>query len=407
MRVALLSLMEAVASEPHGLRGYLPIGGRSVVRHQLGLALALGCTRIVVLAEALTGELVALQHTAESAGARFHVIAAQKSLAALVSPEDDLFVLCDGLLAMPADALKLLNDGPAILVLPVEVGLGAGFERIDINNAHAGAMRLPGRLVSGLGDLPSEWNPVSALLRIAVQGSVPLKPVPTALLEEGRWRLLRDEGEAQRTEPVWLRLHTATDHPRTLGQWLAALAVQRLGPALLHAGTRPWLIGIAAFIAALLGLGAAWFGWSSAGFMLLGMAALLLMGASLLTRIERDSLLANAGKGLAGDSAMLLLDAGFITLCAWRSEIPVVIGVPGGIRWFAPLVLILLLRLLPQVLPPRIWTWWMMDRFVAAMGLALVSAALPFDFTLRAVVAILLGAALFVVRRQSGVLTPH
>jgi hypothetical protein len=84
-----------------------------------------------------------------------------------------------------------------------------------------------------------------------------------------------------------------------------------------------------------------------------------------------------------------------------------VIGVPGGIRWFAPLVLILLLRLLPQVLPPRIWTWWMMDRFVAAMGLALVSAALPFDFTLRAVVAILLGAALFVVRRQSGVLTPH
>jgi hypothetical protein len=34
--VALLSLMDAAAEEPSGLRGHLPIGGRSVLRHQVG-----------------------------------------------------------------------------------------------------------------------------------------------------------------------------------------------------------------------------------------------------------------------------------------------------------------------------------------------------------------------------------
>ena len=79
LRVALLSLMEAVVGEPQALRGLLPIGGRSVLRHQLGLAMALGCARIVVLAETLTGDLVTLQHAAEAGGARFHVIASARA----------------------------------------------------------------------------------------------------------------------------------------------------------------------------------------------------------------------------------------------------------------------------------------------------------------------------------------
>lgn len=398
MRVALLSLMEPVAGEPQGLRGYLSIGGRSLARHQLGLALAFGCARVAVLAEALTGELVELQHIAENAGARFHVIASQRALVPLVSAEDELIVLADGLLAMPTDALALLGDGPAVLTLPVETALPAGFERIDINNAHAGAMRIPGRLVAGLGELPSEWNAVSALLRIAVQGRVALKPVPAALFDSGRWRLLRDEAEAVRAEPAWLRLHTASAHARSPGEWLAALAVQRLGPALLHAGTRPWLVGLAALLVALIALGAGWSGWFGTGFVLLALAWLLLVSGGLLARVERDSLLSRKSVLPGGGLAMLALDAAFLTLAAWRSTIPSVPGVPPGLGWFAPLVLLLLLHLLPDLLPARRWTWWLRDRAVAGVALALACFAGPFDSALRVGVLALLVAALVVVR---------
>jgi len=415
LRIALLSLMEPVAGEPQGLRGYLSIGGRSVVRHQLGLALAFGCSRIAVLADALTGEVVALQHAAEAAGARFHVIASQRALVPLVSPEDELIVFADGLLAMPDDAMRMLADGPAVLTLPVETALPLGFERIDINNAHAGAMRLPGRLVAGLGDLPSEWNPISALLRIAVQGRVPLKGLPAALLDEGRWRLLRDEEDADRAEPAWLRLHTGSAHPRSVGEWLAAQAVQRFGPALLHAGTRPWLLGVAALILILIGLGAGWFGWIAPAFLLIAIAWLSLVAGRLLARVEAASLLSQRGRVPAESIALLLVDAGLLLLATWKGITPVdamnvaASATDGSVvaGAFAPLVLLLLLRFLPVVLPERRWSWWLQDRFALGVLLAIAAANLPFAAFVRLSVLFLLVLAMLVTRPVDGPPNPE
>jgi hypothetical protein len=398
LRVALLSLMDAVLGEPSGLRGLLPIGGRSILRHQLGLALALGCARIVVLAETLTNDLVALQHAAEAGGARFHVIATTRALAPLVAPEDELLVLGEGLLAMPEDAMRLLGDGPVILTLPVEAGLVAGFERIDINSSNAGAMLLQGKLVAALGELPGDWNPVSALLRIAVQARVAQRELPAVLLDQGRWRLVRDEAEAHRAEPGWVRLHTAGAHLRSPGLWLAANIVRWLGPALLHAGTRPYVIALAAAATALLGAGAGWFGWPSAGFVLLALAWLVQQVAGLLARVERDSLLARSGRAPLDVVAEWGLDAVFIALCAWRSDIPAITGVPWGIAWFPPVVLFLLIRLLRRLQSSEAWTWWLTDRFVAGAVLAAVSILLPFDLVLRLIVVVLMVAGMAVSR---------
>lgn len=153
MRVAVLSLIETShpaqaagvpATMPAGLRGYLPIGGRSLLRHQIGLALSLGAKRIVVMAEGISGELVALQHVVEAGGARFHVVATARALVPLLAPEDDVIVVGDGLIAMPDVFRDLIEAGPCVLTLPAENALPLGFERIDINHAFAGAMRLPG-----------------------------------------------------------------------------------------------------------------------------------------------------------------------------------------------------------------------------------------------------------------------
>ncbi|WP_205525186.1 hypothetical protein [Novosphingobium sp. THN1] len=219
MRVAVLSLIETShpaqaagvpATVPAGLRGYLPIGGRSLLRHQIGLALSLGAKRVVVMAEGISGELVALQHVVEAGGAQFHVVATARALVPLLAPEDDVIVVGDGLIAMPDVFRDLIEAGPCVLTLPAENALPLGFERIDINHAFAGAMRFQGRIAAGLADLPPEWNAQSALLRLAVQARLPLRGVSAAMLGDGRWTMVRSEQEAHTAERQWLRLHTAS-----------------------------------------------------------------------------------------------------------------------------------------------------------------------------------------------------
>jgi uncharacterized membrane protein len=94
-----------------------------------------------------------------------------------------------------------------------------------------------------------------------------------------------------------------------------------------------------------------------------------------------------------------VIDAALVGVCAWgmvwgtawgqhrwRS------GTGGG--WFAPLVLILLLWLLPAILRGFRWTAWLCDRLVLAGGLALVAMVLPLDGALRIVDVLLLATAL-------------
>jgi hypothetical protein len=406
LRVALLSLTDAVAGEPNGLRGYLTIGGRSLARHQLGLALALGCTRVIVVTEQLTGEVIALQHAAEAGGARFHVIAHAHALLPLVTAEDELFVLADGLLALPEIALAHLEAGPGVLALPVEEGVAAGFERIDINHAFAGMIRMPGRVVAGLGDLPSEWNAHAALLRLSVQARLPMRMLPGALLGDGRWVVVHSENEAHAVEPIWLRLHTATAHVRSPGEWIAGQLVHRVGPALLHAGTRPWVVAMGGVVALLLAVGSGWFGWQTAGFGLLALAWIMVRVAALMTRIERESLLETGKMAPTGLWFELAIDAAFVVLAIWRSELSKVAGVPFAIGWFPPLVFILLLHFAPNVMPQGRWTWWLRDRLVAGVGFAVASAILPFDFCLRAAVLGLVIWAMVVTPKHPGAANP-
>ena len=75
MRVALLSTLEPSVDDATTPRGLLRLGGRSVTHHQLATALALGCERVICLADGLPGEGIALQHAAERAGASFQIAA--------------------------------------------------------------------------------------------------------------------------------------------------------------------------------------------------------------------------------------------------------------------------------------------------------------------------------------------
>ncbi len=398
MRVALLSLLERTPVSPsqsdHPLaevaepRGELYVAGRSVIRHQFSLALAMGCARVVVLSETPDGELPALRDLAEERGVQINVISTARALLSLVAPEDDLVVLNDGLLALPEELLLRVEEGYGVYVLPIETGLAAGFERIDINHASSGLMRLPGRIVAGLGDLPGDWDAPSALLRLAIQAGVRQVPVPATLVETGRWTTVRHEADAQAIEPRWLRFHTASENGRSPGQWLAASLVHWLGPVVLNAGTSPVVITLAAVLTAILGAGAGWFGFAWLGFLLLGAAWLIRQTAVLLTRVE-----GGAVEPRAGTAAAFLWggDLLFVLIASWRSEIPVAPGIPAGSALFAPVVLFALLHLVMRIVPQETSAHgWFADRLLVGIGLGVVSISAPFDAALMIVVILLL-----------------
>ena len=392
MQVALLSTLEPSIDDPSTPRGLLRVGGRSVVAHQLGTALALGSKRVVCLAEGLPGELIAVQHAAEAAGASFHVATDSRSLARLIKTEDELLVIADGLVPTPGAVAALLGTRTGIVVQPVEGGLAAGYERLDLNHAAGGVMRLPGKLAAELAELPGDWNPASALLRIAAQAGLRQVVLPAALADEGRWTLVRSDAEAHRLEPRWLRLHTAGAGTGGPGAWLSARLVEQLGPALLHAGTRPWVMASGAAVLAMFGLGLGWTGFASAGFALLGLAWLVRRAAALLARIDRESI--SEPPGWIRTEALFgwMFDLCLVLVAAWRftQDAPGTQTAAG----FAALAFVGLLRLIPRAFARRRWAAWFDDRLLASLVLGAASLSSVFDLALMAGGLVLLAVAL-------------
>jgi len=358
-------MLEPAVESGHGARAFLRIGGLTVARQQLALALALQCERIVCIAPALTNPIVELQHLAERAGAQFHVIPGARPLVGLVTATDELIVLADGLFASTAEACDLLSDGQSVLVQPIELGLAAGFERIDLNHAAAGAMRLPGRLVERLGDLPADCDAVSSLQRIALQAGVRQRAIPAPGQDGLFWTLVRSDDEAHAIEPLWIRQRTRDATPLGPARGLALLGVRGLGPALLHAGSGANAVLIGALVAILLALGAGWFGLVALALGLCALGWLLRESAALLVRIERDE--TGPRKGIDGLGAYAwLLDAVLVVLLAWGTHDQ--FGRPLLERLFPPFMLIALLRILSS-LPAGRWSGWLTDRSLVALVL--------------------------------------
>ena len=356
-------MLEHAADGGHVPRAFLRVGGLSVARQQLALSLNLGCERIVCVAPALTPELVALQHIAEGAGAQFHVVRGARALAGLVTASDELIALADGLFASGAEAADLLSEGQGVLVQPIEQGLVAGFERIDINHAAAGAMRIPGRLVERIADLPADCDTFSSLQRAALQASIRQRPIPATGQDGLFWTLVRSEAEAHGIEPQWIRQRTRDTQPLGPARGAALLAVRSFGPALLHAGSGSQALAVAAGAAALLALGAGWFGFAALGLAFCAFGWLLRECAALVGRIEHD--LVKPRFGLGGLALYgWVIDAVIVALLGW-SAVPIA-GLPTIHHFFPAFMLVALLRIVAG-LPTGRWRGWLTDRSLLAL----------------------------------------
>lgn len=371
MRVALLSIIQPSDCAGGGYRGFVDFAGRSIARRQLDLALALGCERIVCMADYLHQPMLALQHHCEASGARFHTISGPRALMGLVKATDELVVMADGLLPLAPDAREVLAKGNCVLVFPAETGIPAGFERVDLNSAWAGALAMPGRLVERLGELPADCDAVAALLRIALQARVPEVALPDALLSDGRWTVVTSPAQAAAVEPVWLRRHFRIDGGLSPGSHVAGQMLGLFGMALSRRGDGGRLTMVAAFALALLGAGIGVALWVPAGLVLVGLSCLATEVSVALRRLESATSGVEPRAGTAGRIRPWLVDLVLVALVA-KGVVTPLTGWASAV--FAGAALVGIILLVAMLLPDR-WKGLANDRFTLAIMLAVAGLA--------------------------------
>ncbi|MCT2558699.1 hypothetical protein N0B51_06875 [Tsuneonella sp. YG55] len=386
MRVALLATTQDGADP-------VRLGGRPVAWHQLQAALALGCERVVCLAETPGPELAALQRETEGRGAKFSAIAHSRTLSGLVSAADNLFVFAPGVLPDRDWLAQALGARAGIAVLPADGAVERGFERIDRERAWGGVLATRGDSVEALAFLPPDADPVAGLLRVALQRGGRCVEVPQHWLDEGRWALLGDGAAAQRMERNWQARHVPAPGVERPGETLAHGLARVL---LTRAANRPALapgLAIGGIALALAGGAAGYLGSTVGGLVALAIGAFVAETGGRMGRFAR------AGSGVAAKGRMAevrdgALDLALIAVAASPQEFA---------DWHAPfvaLVLVAATRLLRECDGPRALRL-LGDRILVIAGLAVAAVFGAFVPAMAATGLAALGGRLFSGARRS------
>ncbi|MEO9560716.1 MAG: hypothetical protein ABJD95_09420 [Marinomonas sp.] len=171
---------------------------------QFERACELGATRIVCLAESQSPEILALQLEAEKRKVEFHLISEHLALVRLVTADNELILFQDGVLIDRAAIASELSEERGILVVPADAGVSNGLERIDAKWAWGGLLIARADIVAKLVDLPSDSDPASLLLRLALQAGVPLSALDADHLSAGTILLVDDAESLTKREAAIL-----------------------------------------------------------------------------------------------------------------------------------------------------------------------------------------------------------
>ncbi len=348
-------------------RASLIVAGQSLARRQAELAFALGCGAIVCLVDTTDPALSLLQSEVESAGKRFDIARDAAELRAVCHASDELLVIADGLLADASMGAELMRPGIGVLVQPADIGLALGFERLDLTRATGGMLLIPGRL---LADLPDGYDVTSALTRVALQAGIPTREVPDEARAGGRWRIVRDEAEAHAIDDEWVAFNLGEGRDASPSEALARAGIRAFGSTLLHAGSGSRMLALGALILLLMSLALGWLRVFTLAFVLVALSNLVGQAGLLLMRVERGAATPQGGPRALAGVLECLIDAALVLLMIWPAP-----AFPTGTlagRAFAPLMLVLLVRVTPRVYERRP-ARWLTDRTIVALVLAITS----------------------------------
>jgi len=269
------SALISIVGQPRdaGKKAIASIAGKSLARRQLDFALAAGAEQVFFLGDGAKGEATDLCRAAETAGAKALAIGNGHELLGAVRAADHLLVLAPGVLPEAPVVLDMLGKGSVLLVLPAAQGVAAGFERVDLERAWAGALVVQGGLVERLAELPRDADPAPALLRIALQAKVAERRLPEPLLTDGSWLMLETSADASAAEQAWIQRHLPEPPRNRPARWVAALALRLMAHRALRQPRSTALLGVGGAILSAGAIAVAAAGWPAIGFLLVALAA--------------------------------------------------------------------------------------------------------------------------------------
>lgn len=377
-RQALICLPQPVA-EGGAARRML---GRWLGEWQVDHAVDCGCTGLFMLGGGGGAEAIATRLAAEREGLKVREIATPHALAGAVAPGELLLVAQPQVLPSGLAWAGQVDHRGQVLTFAAAPGVEAGFERIDLSRAWAGAMQVPGHTVQRLLELPEDVEAAPALLRIALQAGVPDRRLPDAMIASGDWPLLGRGVPVHLHEEKWLsrKFAAGAGAGDSLTGRLCHWALRRWGASLpgKQAAVPVMLAGGAALAAG--GVAAAWFGSGAAGFALLGLAALGLELAGATAGLQRG----REKLRRVLPAFRWLVDAGLLA-CGY-------LGIEG--RWFRQLfpalMVVLAINLPAPSGPVRWWQRALADRALVAAVVALAALATSPEVALMAAASLLL-----------------
>jgi hypothetical protein len=298
---------------PGGLRALVSLAGRPLVEHQLRRVAAAGAERLLLLVDEVPLELAEVVTLLRREGLAVQAVAGLDRVAEQLSSDRPCFLLADACLAEETVLRRLAaKGGPLVATLPDDQA-DDRHERIDGETRWAGLALLDGARVADAAAMLGSWDPVSTLLRRAVQEGVPridLSDAPPVLLlhpsemAEADRRIVR---AAQAVPNDWVE------------RWLEAPLLRLAVPRLVERGTAPEaLAGPAAGLFLLAG-GLALGGWRWPPLLLLLVSHPLLAAGYQLARVA-DRPVAAAGAirlGAAAGPGLAVLGLGAALSREW------------------------------------------------------------------------------------------
>ncbi len=339
MRIALISMTGEGDGE-------LRLAGRSIALHQLQVAVALACERVICLADRPGPELAALQREAERRGATFHAVTHHRALSGLVRAADTLLVIAPGVLPDRDWLAQAFGARAGVAVLPAESAVELGFERIDRERAWAGVLATRGDAVEALGVLPPDADPIAGLLRVALQRGGMTIEVPEKWLADGRWALIASPAAAEQHQSAWYTRHVPApsfERPgAALAYRLARRLLGRVGSA--ERVTTGLLAG--GSIAAAAGVAAGYLGYTAGGVATLFGASIVMAVGSALRRLSRAGT-GERPRAWPVEARRAMLDLALVAVASSPSAFE------GWSTVFAALVLVAVVRLAHEAGSPR------------------------------------------------------
>jgi hypothetical protein len=276
---AFTALIGAYEPGPAGLRALMPLAGATLVEQQARRAALAGADHILLLVDEVSSDLAAaiarLRHDGLTVGMAQGIDVAADALA-----DQEVLLIADACLPEPRILRDLMElPVPAIATL-ADLPDHARYERIDATVRWAGVARVNGHRVAETATILGTWDPVSTLLRRAVQ--------------EGAMRMAVDEAppmllvDASSLASAEAAIVAATRRPP--GDWISRFLFAPLEelilPLILSRRLEATWLALLGAALALFGGGMMWTGWRWPGLIGLLLSGLVAAGATRLARVQ-------------------------------------------------------------------------------------------------------------------------